>query len=134
MRGPPMSVVDQIIDRAQFVEVIDGLEFKLRIITAESATRVIGNKTLGLAKDSSRSNEITDAETIRITKGYLELCMVSPKLGTESSPEADVVCFEDLGVFADKILLLVFKRSGFETLGNSRSSSEDTQAETSAKP
>jgi len=129
-----MNVVDQIIDKTQFTEEIDGLEFKLRIITAETAARVIGNKTLGLMRAGSTTGKMSEGETARISKGYLQQCMVSPKLADVSDPESDAICVEDLGDFAEKILMIVFKRSGFETLGNVKSSSEVTEAETSAKP
>jgi len=129
-----MNVVEQIIDKTQFTEVIDDLDFRLRIVTAETAAKVIGNKTLGLMRAGGESKELPPQETARICQGYLEFCMVSPKLGQVSDPEKDTICLEDLGKYAEKILMAIFKRSGFETLGNSAGSSEATGAETSAKP
>lgn len=129
-----MSVVDQIIEKTQFTETIDGLEFRLRLITAEIAARVIGNKVLGLMRAGTSSREVPKAEVERITREYLELCMVSPKLGTVSSPGNDVISLEDLGLYGEKILLVVFERSGFEGLGNLASSSEATEAKTSVVP
>lgn len=129
-----MNVIDQIIDRTQFTEEIDGLPFRLRTITAEVAQRVIGNKVLGLMRAGSGTKEVSQEDAMRISKGYLEICMVSPKLAETSDADKDEISLADLGAFADKVLLAVFKRSGFESLGNFQSSSEGTGEETSAKP
>jgi len=50
-----MSVVQQIIDQTQFEETIDGLNFKLRLVTAEAAASVLGNKVLGLMRAGTSS-------------------------------------------------------------------------------
>lgn len=123
-----MSIVGKILAETQFTETIDDLPFVLRIVTAEMAASVIGNKTLGLMRAGTGSKELPKEETLRITKGYLDICMVSPKFGSESSAETDTISFDDLGSLPDKILTAVFKKSGFESLGKSNDSCEDTEA------
>ena len=123
-----MSIVEKIIDETQFVEEIDGLDFVLRKVTAETAATVIGNKVLGMMRGGASSGELPKEETLRITKGYLEVCMVSPKFGEESNAKTDTISFNDLGSFPNKILMAVFRESGFEGLGKNNGSSEDTEA------
>jgi len=60
--------------------------------------------------------------------------MVSPRLGPESSVDDDVISLEDLGLFGNKILMAVFRKSGFEDLGNLQSSSEATGEKTLVRP
>jgi hypothetical protein len=122
-----MNSVEQILEKTQFSAVIDGVEFTLRLITAEVATMVIGSKVLGLVGPEIKTDEIADVDTLRMIEGYLGACMVSPKLGDASDPEKDTITVEDLGQYAGKILTIVFERSGFERVGNSDISSEDTE-------
>ena len=126
-----MSIVGQIVSEIQFTEDIKGLPFVLRKISAETAFTVIGSKTLGLLRSGKApAKEIASEESIRITVGYLTACMVSPRLGPKTEVEKDTVSLEDLGEFSSLILSAVFKRSGFEELGKSKVSSEDTKEET----
>lgn len=122
-----MSIVGKIVDKTQFTEEIDGLPFILRLITAEQAAVVIGNKMLGLMRAGTTSKDLPQEETIRITKGYLKACMVSPKFDETTDAESDQICLDDLGEYANKVLSIVFERSGFDQLGKSNGSSEDTE-------
>lgn len=121
-----MNTVEQILERTQFTEKIDGVEFTLRLITAEIAARVIGSKTLGLLGPESKPETATAADVVKLTEGYLTACMVSPKLGAASDPESDTVSLDDLGEFATKIMNIVFEKSGFGNVENLEAPSEDT--------
>jgi hypothetical protein len=120
-----MNSVDKILEQTQFKETIDGVEFTLRLITAEMAAMVIGNKTLGMVSGGT-AKDIPQDEIMETVEGYLTACMVSPKMGY-TDPETDTISVDDLGTFAGKILSVVFERSGFERVGNSNGSSEDTE-------
>ena len=125
-----MNSVEQILKVTQFTEVIDGVEFTLRLITAEIAARVIGSKTLGLLGPESKSEDVIPGDALKLIEGYLQACMISPQLGETSDPEADTITLDDLGLFAGKILTVVFEKSGFERLGKSEGFSEDTEEKT----
>lgn len=124
-----MSIVEQILAKSQFVETIDGLEFRLRVVTAETSARVIGNKVLGMMRSGKAQRDMPQKETDRIARGYLSACMVSPALGDVSSVEDDTISLEDLGTYAGKILAAVFEKSGFDELENLGESSEGTEEE-----
>lgn len=117
-----MSIVGKILAETQFTEEIDGLPFVLRKVTAEIAAQVIGSKVLGLMRGGVSAKELPPEETIRITEGYLERCMISPKFGIKSSVEDDTVCLDDLVGFHEKILIAIFEKSGFDKLGKSDNS------------
>jgi len=122
-----MNTVEKILERTQFTEEIDGVEFTLRLITAEVAARVLGAKALGLVKASGGvPKELSEDAIMSTVTKYLEACMVSPKIGEVSDPETDTISMDDLGEFAGKILMIVFRKSGFEGVGNFNGSSEDT--------
>ena len=130
-----MSSVDKILDRTQFTEEIDGIGFVLRLITAQVAAQVINNRVLGLvASGKTPDAEMEPKRIAELTAGYLTACMVSPKIGEVSDPETDTIAITDLGDYGEKILTIVFERSGFESLGNSSNSSGDTGEENSEKP
>jgi hypothetical protein len=122
-----MNSVDKILEQTQYDVTIFGVPFKLRLITAEMAAQVIGNKTLGLVGGGASPENMPVDEIMDTVSGYLGMCMVSPRFGETSDPETDTISLLDLSKFAGEILSDVFKRSGFERVGNSNGSSEDTE-------
>jgi len=145
-----LSTVRKVLRRSQFTLTLgkegdqdDPLRtYILRKLTGQLALKIVGTKTFGMVrgaimeaeKKRSAVPEYVPTEdeqneeklrTYQIMKCYLEVCMVSPRLGPESTAEADVVAFEDLGGDEEEIFAAILKsREVVEDLENFPQSSE----------
>lgn len=109
-----MSVVEQILAQSRVTIESGGIEFLMRKITAPIAVRVLGTKALGLVRGSMADNkEIDDERGLKIMRGYLESCMISPAIGAVSDPDKDIVCFDDLGGMEPDLFTKLMKISGW---------------------
>jgi hypothetical protein len=99
-----MSEVQKFIDQTQFTVEVDGIKFRLRKPTPVIGLKVYGVKLLGLIAALNTDNEKRDkyikstgeGEREKHGREFLRLCMVSPRLGDVTNPDADTITYDDL--------------------------------------
>lgn len=97
-----MSAVEQILAKSRVTLTVDGVPFEVRRITAPVAIKVLGSKAFGLVRGAmtDAKREATEEEKLKLIHLYLTECMVSPRVGESSDPEADTISLDDLGNMA----------------------------------
>jgi len=97
--------INKILEQTRFTFTSDdGTEFVLRKLTAQIAIEAIGPKAFGLIKGQEMADKAVEdpdpAENMGLIERYLKVAMVSPRLGTITKPEDNVISFMDLGKYA----------------------------------
>ncbi len=115
-----MNTAEKLMEQNRVEVEINGLAFVLRRVNANVLLAALGSRAFNLIETiQSQANDGADAgDQLEVIKQVLQIAMVSPRLGPEAQPSADVVTWLDVGDYATALFTAAMQEKESEEAAN----------------